>query len=186
MKNSTDFKAVKILKFLTMISPLLVILGMCISFLTLGVLQFNYYSDLFESSLPSVGIFIALLICILTQVSRLSFGLLGAWDISKGNNYTGAIGILAGVLVAIFEHYECARMAEHFEKPELEYLLLFVNWISIGAEIRLLASMNKLESMGFFDDSPKQQNNQATKQQSNRNGVSDKEHEWLGNGNGGH
>ena len=166
MKNSKDFKAVTILKFLTMISPLLVILGMIISFLTLGVLQFNYYSDLFSESLPEIGIFVATLICVLTQVSRLSFGLLGAWDISKGNNWTGGLGIFAGILVAVFEHYECGRMATHFNKPEIEYLLLFVNWISIAAEIRLLASMNKLEDMGFFAEP--QQNNETTEQPSNK------------------
>lgn len=181
MKNHQDFKAVTILKFLTLISPLLVILGMIISFVTMGVLQFNYYTDLFESSLPSVGVGVAVLICILTQVSRLSFGLLGAWDISKGNNWTGGMGIIAGVLVAVFEHYECGRMATHFESPDIKYLLLFVNWISIAAEIRLLASMNKLENMGFFHE-------EKVTNKSTQNEIEKplSEFEYSGNGNGQH
>ena len=188
MQNSNDFKAVKILKFLTMVSPLLVIGGMIISFITMGVLQFNYYSDLFRTSLPSVGIFVAILICIVTQISRLSFGLIGAWDISKGNNWTGGMGLIAGILVAVFEHYECGRMATHFDNPDIEYLLLFVNWISIGAEIRLLASINKLEDMGFFVESPQthepinQQSNEPTNPQNGEVPMFD----FEGNGNGHH
>jgi hypothetical protein len=83
-------------------------------------------------------------------------------------------------------------MAVHFNKPELEYLLLFVNWISIAAEIRLLASMNKLENMGFFDDrkqqqrnkKTEQQNNEATKEQNNESEILDRAHNWEGKSNG--
>jgi hypothetical protein len=149
MKNSKDFKAGQFLQFLISLSPFLIIGTMIFSFLIMGVLQFNYYSLMFESKLPVVGIILAVLLPIVTQIGRLSFGLVGARDIASGHNWTGILGLIGGIAIAGFEHYEAIRMAALWN-PDLKAMFLFINWISIVAEIRLMMTINKLGKDGFF------------------------------------
>ena len=184
MKNSKDFKAGQFLQFLISLSPFLIIGTMVFSFIIMGVLQFNYYNSMFAENLPVVGIVLAVLLPVVTQIGRLSFGLVGARDIASGHNWTGILGLTGGIAIAGFEHYEAIRMAALWN-PELKAMFLFINWISIVAEIRLMMTISKLENDGFF--SKIKSTTEAESKPANGQKVSEEAFEedyaW-GNGNG--
>ena len=133
-----QLSSASILRFLTNSSPLLIIFVFLLSFSTMGIFQVNYYSEIFNTRLPNIGPLLAVFIALVTQFARLAFGLAGARDISSGKVVTGALGLLASLGVTMFEHWEVARMAEHWATPALLHLLQFVVWVAFLAEIRLL------------------------------------------------
>lgn len=110
---------------MTDLSPIFIIIGFCLSLLALAILKFIYQQELMSPRLGQVGGFFAFLTAVVSQLLRLAFGLAGVRDLSRGNEIIGWCGILASFVLAVYEHNEAVRMAQHWGNPELSYIFYF-------------------------------------------------------------
>lgn len=169
MQNSDnkerDFWATSAQTLLTDLSPILIILSFGASLLAFGILKYNYLADLFSVKLPSIGLLVAGMVAIVSELFRFAFGLTGVRDLVKGNRASGILGIGASLLLSVYDHFEASRMSAHWENPELWYALVFLVWGGMVAEIRLMMTMSEVKNEG------NEQNNQEEQNQSQKNGM---------------
>ena len=147
MQNSSqkerDFWATNVQEFLTDISPILIIGSFGASLIAFGVLKFNYHVELFSEKLPTIGYLIAGMVAVVSQLLRFAFGLAGVRDLVRGRTWIGVIGITASIMLSIYEHFEAKRMATHWGNEHLWYIFVFLVWVALVAEIRLIMTMSK-------------------------------------------
>lgn len=143
MQKSKDFGAVKSRDFMTDFSPILIVATFIASLLAFGILKFYYLSEIFQPKLGGVGVFIAAAISIVCEAGRLAFGLAGVRDLVRGREYLGWGGILASLGLTFYEHNEALRMAEHWGNGHMTASLLFLVWVALFAEIRLIMTMSE-------------------------------------------
>lgn len=147
MQNSDlkeqDYWATSTQQFLTDISPILIILSFGASLFAFGVLKYNYLADLFSEKLPSIGLIVAVLVSVVSELLRFGFGLAGVRDLVRGKRWNGILGIGASVILSIYDHFEAGRMAAHWGNEELWYVLVFLVWVALVAEIRLIMTMSE-------------------------------------------
>lgn len=86
---------------------------------------------------------IAILIDLVSQLGRLAFGLVGVRDFVRGKKVTGALGILASIAITAYEHLEVARMVQYWRNPEMYYPIVFLVWIALVFELRLMMTMSE-------------------------------------------
>jgi len=153
VNNERDFWATSAQKLLTDISPILIILSFGASLLAFGVLKYNYLADLFSAKLPSIGLLVAGMVAIVSELFRFAFGLTGVRDLVNGNKANGILGIGASLLLSVYDHFEASRMAAHWENPELWYALVFLVWGGMVAEIRLMMTMSDIKELGNEESS---------------------------------
>ena len=166
MQNSDykerDFWATSAQALLTDISPILIILSFGASLLAFGILKYNYLADLFSAKLPSIGLLVAGMVAIVSELFRFAFGLTGVRDLVNGNKANGILGIGASLLLSVYDHFEASRMAAHWDNPELWYALVFLVWGGMVAVIRLMMTMSEAKLVG---------NEPVTQQQTKKNGL---------------
>jgi len=135
---------------LTKISPLLLIISMLLSFTSMFIFQVNYYEELMAENLPTMGVVLAWAIAIVTQFARMAFGIAGARDFYLGNSFSGSLGLAASLGISIFENFEAAWMAAHWENMEMLGLLRFIVWLGFVLEVRLILTAGNAND----DDQP--------------------------------
>ena len=143
MQNSRDFGAIKSRDWMTDFSPVLIVATFIASLVAFGILKFHYLSEIFVPKLGSVGVFIAAAISVVCEAGRLAFGLAGVRDLVRGREYLGWGGILASLALTFYEHKEALRMAEHWGNSHMTMSLLFLVWVALFAEIRLIMTMSE-------------------------------------------
>lgn len=147
MQNSDvkeqDYWATSAQQFLTDISPILIILSFGASLFSFGVLKYNYLADLFGEKLPSIGLIVAAMVAVVSELLRFGFGLAGVRDLVRGKKWNGILGIGASVILSVYDHFEAGRMAAHWGNEELWYVLVFLVWVALVAEIRLIMTMSE-------------------------------------------
>lgn len=138
--NSNNYGADKAMKVLGDIAPLLLFITAVLSFISMGVFQFNFYQEELSESLPTVGLFLAGSIAFITQIARIAFGLAGAHDFMRNENLRGILGLAASFGLTVFESFEASWMAEHWNAGSSSYvgLLQFIVWIGFILEVRLI------------------------------------------------
>lgn len=162
MRNSRDFGAESVRDWLTDISPILIIGTFLLSLLSFGVLKFNYHQELFSEKLPTIGTLLAAMIAFVSQIARFAFGLAGVRDIVRGRVWLGWSGVLASVILSIYEHFEASRMAIYWENPDWWYAFVFLVWLALATEIRLLMTMSEKQDSGSgLQESRSNQNGQS-------------------------
>lgn len=170
MQNSDnkerDFWATSAQSLLTDISPILIILSFGASLLAFGILKYNYLADLFSVKLPSIGLLVAGMVAVVSELFRFAFGLTGVRDLVNGNKANGILGIGASLLLSVYDHFEASRMATHWDNPELWYALVFLVWGGMVAEIRLMMTMSEVKVVGN-----EQNRQQGQEKQSQKNGM---------------
>ena len=146
MQNSNqkdrDFWATSTQEFLTDISPILIIGSFGASLLAFGMLKFHYHQELFAEELPAISAMIAAMVAVVSQLLRFAFGLAGVRDLVRGRKWMGILGIGASILLSVYEHFEAGRMAVHWKNPDLWYIFVFLVWVALVAEIRLIMTMS--------------------------------------------
>ena len=142
-ENEQDYWATSAQEFLTDISPILIIGSFGLSLIAFGVLKFNYHVELLSEKLPTMGVAIAAMIAVVSQLLRFAFGLAGVRDLVRGRKWVGIIGIMASVVLTIYEHFEAGRMAVHWGNEHLWFIFVFLVWVALVAEIRLIMTMSE-------------------------------------------
>ncbi len=126
---------------LTNSSPMLIILCFICSLVLLGIIKYHYQLALFNVVSPSVSFWVAILFAGVIQVGRMAFGFVGVRDLVRGRWVIGILGIIASILITIFEHTEVNRMVAHWDQEHLRFPLLFLVWIALVFELRLIMTM---------------------------------------------
>ena len=126
---------------LTNSSPMLIILCFICSLVLLGIIKYHYQLALFHVVSPSVSFWVAILFAAVIQVGRMAFGFVGVRDLVRGNWVIGVLGIIASIVITVFEHTEVNRMVAHWNQEHLRIPLLFLVWIALVFELRLIMTM---------------------------------------------
>lgn len=147
MQNSNqkerNFGADNARDWMTDLSPSLIIFTFISSLIAFGVLKFNYQSELMAPKLGQTGLWVAGMTAVVSQFARLAFGLAGVRDLTRGREYLGWGGIIASIGLTFYEHKEALRMAAHWENDHLAFSFLFLVWVALFAEIRLIMTMSE-------------------------------------------
>jgi len=141
-KSKTKLGAESIRVGLTDASPMLIIICFIFSLLLLGIIKYNYQLALFNIVNPSVSFWVAILFAVVVQVGRMAFGFVGVRDLARRNWVIGILGISASIAITFFEHTEVNRMVEHWGNDHLRIPLIFLVWITLVFELRLIMTMS--------------------------------------------
>lgn len=93
-------------------SPFALLATMILMFALMGVLQYNFYGQLFSTSIPGMSLFLGLGIAIIFQVARFASGLTSAYHFKEGNYVKGMLVMVFSLWLSFIEHSEAAHMAE--------------------------------------------------------------------------
>ena len=131
-------------------SPTLLLVAMGLSFLLMFGVQMFYYSSVFRDVVPNVGFAFAVGIAIglFTQLTRLAYGISGAYEFAKGYYAKGTGGLLFSFCVTIFEAFEVQSIAAHWSSKNeslhdpMLLMFQFLIWTGFCLELRLAMNVS--------------------------------------------
>lgn len=132
-------------------APEFLLFSMVLSFVLMFSVQLFYYATIFDKLVPNVAFSYAIGcgIGLMYQLARLSFGLGGAYEFSRGKSWTGIIGLLFSFGLTLFEAFEVQEMAFYWSKSDdtIYHSILIglqaVIWLGLALEIRLALSIKQ-------------------------------------------
>ena len=93
-------------------TPVILFVTMLLLFLIVGILQNQFYSELFTTAMPEKAGFIGLTIPLVIQILRLTSGLLSASFFKSKRFFLGTMVFAFSIWLSMFEHNEVKHMAE--------------------------------------------------------------------------
>ena len=93
-------------------TPVILFVTRLLLFLIVGILQNQFYSELFLTAMPERAGFIGLTIPIVIQILRLTSGLLSASFFKSKRYFLGVMVFAFSIWLSMFEHNEVKHMAE--------------------------------------------------------------------------
>lgn len=147
----------RIIKVLTLSSPLLLLISMVLSFVLLFIMQCFYYYIILESGLSYLNWIASIGFAFLVQLIRLSSGLAGAYEISKGKYWQGVIGLLLSFAVTVFETFDVSHIYEFWHSEygtdkALYHMMQFTVWAGFILEIRFMMTINSIMDVPVNDE----------------------------------
>lgn len=134
-------------------APEFLLFSMVLSFVLMFSVQLFYYAKIFEDLVPNVAFTyaIGMGIGLMYQIARLSFGLAGAYEFSKGKAWTGIVGLMFSFGLTLFEAFEVQEMAAYWsiDNPSIYQSIVIglqaVIWLGLALEIRLALSIKEVK-----------------------------------------
>lgn len=139
----------KFLKAIIKSSPLWLLLALVLSFAIMLVLQVAYYEEivLVDKVVKPLNVILAIAFAVMSQVLRFALVLASLHDFSNNKGIAGIFGMLASIGATIFATHEVLQMVEIWggtmTKSSFESMLLFVVWVGLGLEIRVVMNVYK-------------------------------------------
>jgi hypothetical protein len=132
-------------------APEFLLFSMVLSFVLMFSVQLFYYATIFDNLVPNVAFSYAIGcgIGLMYQLARLSFGLGGAYEFSRGKSWTGIIGLMFSFGLTLFEAFEVEEMAMYWSQNDdtIYHSILLglqaVIWLGLALEIRLALSIKQ-------------------------------------------
>lgn len=93
-------------------TPIILFVTMLLLFLIVGIIQNQFYSELFLVAMPEKAGFIGLTIPVVIQILRLTSGLLSASFFKSKRFFLGVCVFAFSIWLSMFEHNEVKHMAE--------------------------------------------------------------------------
>ena len=131
-------------------SPGLLLVSMILSFVLVAIVQVFYYSNyVFVGKVGTAGIAFAIScgIAVMVQLTRVAFGITGAFEFANGNAGKGIFGILCSLGLTIWSSFELAEIAAVWAGNDASLLyssqlvLLFIAWAGWVLEVRLAVTI---------------------------------------------
>jgi hypothetical protein len=149
-------------------APEFLLFSMVLSFVLMFSVQLFYYATIFDKLVPNIAFSYAIGagIGLMYQLARLSFGLGGAYEFSRGKSWTGIIGLMFSFGLTLFEAFEVQEMALYWsQSDETIYHSILIGlqaviWLGLALEVRLALSIKqpKLETVQEHPNGSRQGN----------------------------
>lgn len=110
--QKNEFSPNKMIEQITGYTPIILFVTMLLLFVIVGIVQNQFYNELFASALPQRAGFIGLTIPLVVQILRLTSGLLSASFFKTKRFFLGTLVFIFSIWLSMFEHNEVKHMAE--------------------------------------------------------------------------
>lgn len=130
---------------------LLLLVSMFLTFILMFLIEaFHYANNVIGENVPNMAYAygMGLSIAAIQQLSRISFGISGAYEFAKGNPGKGLLGLLFSLILTVYCSYEVAEIAIVWSGGNesllwsAQLVLFFIVWAGFVLEIRLAISIS--------------------------------------------